>query len=165
MEQIKNRYTGEVISEGETFREAAEKAESLRGANLRGVDMIDSDLRGVDLSDSDLRGSDLCNTDLSYVDLRFVDMRGVDMRGVRFCNTVGNMREIKSLQLDTYAITYTADRLQIGCENHAISEWWEFDDETIAAMDTGALDWWRVWKPIFQQIIETSPATPTGKEA
>jgi hypothetical protein len=32
-------------------------------------------------------------------------------------------------------------------------------------MDGRALDWWRVWKPILKQIIEASPATPTGKEA
>jgi hypothetical protein len=161
MEQIRNRFTDEdVISEGETIREAAERAESLRGVNL-----LFADLRGADLRGADLRGADLRGADLRGADLRNADLYGANLRDVRLWLAVGNMKEIKSLQLDTYAITYTADRLQIGCQNFAISEWWEFDDEAINAMDGRALDWWRVWKPILKQIIEASPATPTGKEA
>jgi len=29
-------------------------------------------------------------------------------------------------------------------------------------MDSGALEWWRKWKTIIFQIIEMSPAKPTG---
>jgi len=59
-------------------------------------------------------------------------------------------------------VTYTADVMQIGCENHMISEWWEFDDRQILKMDgKAALNWWRTWKPILQQIIAASPAEPT----
>ena len=51
--------------------------------------------------------------------------------------------------------------MQIGCQNHEIQEWWKFTDDKIHAMDVNALKWWRVWKPILQQIIEVSPAAPT----
>ena len=39
------------------------------------------------------------------------------------------MGQIKSIFLDTYQITYTFDRIQIGCKNHSISEWKNFTDE------------------------------------
>jgi hypothetical protein len=68
------------------------------------------------------------------------------------------MREIKSLQIERYPITYTCDRLQIGCENHSINEWMQFDNARIAKMDKGALEWWGKWRSVLFQIIEMSPA-------
>ncbi|MCY1446804.1 hypothetical protein D9M71_633910 [compost metagenome] len=53
--------------------------------------------------------------------------------------------------------------MQIGCQFHAILEWWAFSDAEIQEMDERALDWWRIWKPILQKIIEASPAVP-GRE-
>lgn len=60
-------------------------------------------------------------------------------------------------------VTYTADRMQIGCQNHSLEEWWSFNDRQIADMDgRTALSFWRTWKPILQQIITASPAEATG---
>jgi hypothetical protein len=52
--------------------------------------------------------------------------------------------------------------MQIGCQLHLISEWWNFSDSEIDAMDSHASTWWKVWKPILQTIIEASPAVETG---
>jgi hypothetical protein len=72
------------------------------------------------------------------------------------------MQEIKSMALDRYQVVYTATTLSIGCQQHSIEDWWEFSDHKIRAMDRmRALNWWRKWKPILQQILEMSPATPT----
>ena len=122
-------------------------------ANLRGAD-----LRGADLSYADLRGANLRGADLSGADLRGANLRGANM----LC--IGNMRHIKTIQADLWAVGYTHDTMQIGCQRHMIAEWFEFSDEEIAPMDDGALDWWRVWKPILQSIIAASPAEPTGAE-
>ena len=77
---------------------------------------------------------------------------------------VGNLIHLKSIFIERYPITYTADVMQIGCERHAIADWWEFDDERIGRMDNGALEWWKKWLPFIQQAIELSPAEPTGYE-
>jgi hypothetical protein len=122
-------------------------------ADLRGSDLSDRDLRDRDLSDKDLRGSDLSGSILIHSNLR-----RSNLDGVRLWDTIGNMREINSLQIERYQIAYTYDRLQIGCENHSIDEWRQFSDEEIAGMDTGALEWWRKWRDIIFQIIEMSPA-------
>lgn len=64
---------------------------------------------------------------------------------------------------DTYAIAYTSDVIQIGCERHTISEWAEFDDKRILEMDgKTALRWWRKYKDWIFQTIELCPAKPTG---
>ena len=139
----------------------------LSGSDLSGSDLSGSNLRGSDLRGSNLRGSNLRGSDLSYSDLNGSNLRGSDLRGsdlsnIRIESVIGNRSEIKSLQIDTYDISYTDKVMQIGCESHDIKDWWEFDDETINEMETGALDWWKVWKPIIKNIIKNSPAKPTG---
>ena len=103
----------------------------------------------------------LCNANLSNADLRYADLSGANLRGanlrganLRWC--IGNMREIKSAQFDTYDVTWTKDALAIGCQQHPIKEWWQFDDTTITNMDIDALLWWKKWKLVLQQIIEMS---------
>ena len=147
------------------LRKANLRGADLHKANLRYADLWDADLSSADLwdadlRDADLRDADLYDADLSSVNLRDANLRDADLRKVNLRATIGNMEEVKSLQLEGYAVTYTAESLQIGCERHPINCWWDFCDETIAEMDTGALDWWRKWKEPLRQIIELSPATP-----
>ena len=123
---IKHKYTNEVILE----------IESLCDANLSNADLSGANLRSVELRGANLRAADLSGADL------------------RWC--IGNMREIKSAQFDTYDVTWTKDALAIGCQQHPIKEWWQFDDTIITNMDRDALLWWKKWKLVLQQIIEMS---------
>ena len=133
---IKHKYTNEVILE----------IESLCNANLRYTNLRGANLGSADLSYANLRGANLGYADLSSADLRYADLR--------WC--IGNMREIKSAQFDTYDVTWTKDTLAIGCQQHPIKDWWQFDDTTITNMDSDALLWWKKWKLVLQQIIEMS---------
>lgn len=123
-------------------------------ANLRGANLSGAGLRDANLSDAGLRGANLSDADLE----------GANLRGADLFDTAGNLAEIKSLHIDTYVATYTADRLQIGRQNHPIDEWRRFDDDVISEMGSRALEWWKKYKNIILQIIELSPATPTGHE-
>ncbi|MGL4354093.1 MAG: pentapeptide repeat-containing protein [Aeromonas popoffii] len=137
----------------------------LRGANLRGADLRDADLRDANLRGADLRDADLRDADLRDADLRGADLRGADLRGADLWSCSGERDYIKSVFVsDVYPITYTCEVLQIGCQRHKISEWWEFDDRTIASMDgKTALSFWREWKDTIRMIIEKSPAAGGGK--
>ena len=126
---------------------------NLRDATLSGANLRDADLRWANLSGANLRGADL----------RWAYLSGADLRGANLL-CIGNMRNIKTIQADRWAVGYTHDTMQIGCQRHAIAEWFEFSDAYISSMDDDALDWWRVWKPILQSIIAASPAEPTGAE-
>jgi hypothetical protein len=64
------------------------------------------------------------------------------------------MKEIYSMQLDTWMIGFTSTQLQIGCQSHTIQEWRAFSDEQIASMDEKALDWWKKWKYFIFKAIE-----------
>jgi hypothetical protein len=137
---------------------------NLRFANLSSADLSSADLSSADLSSADLSSANLSSADLSSANLRSADLssadlRSADLRSANLRFAVGNMKEIKSLFLENYPITYTYNYLQIGCERHEISEWWVFDDKAILNMDgKTALKFWRKWKSYIQQTIELSPA-------
>jgi hypothetical protein len=139
---------------------------NLRGANLRGADLGDANLRGAnlrgaDLGDAYLRGANLRGADLGDAYLRDANLRGANLRGADLGGAVGQNPWIKTLGSDIWNIVYTHDRLMIGCENHLISKWWEFNDVRIERMDDRAVEWWKRWKPILQSIIANNPAKPT----
>jgi len=147
------------------------RSADLRSADLRSADLWSADLKGADLKGADLRSANLWGADLRSADLRGANLKGANLKGANLkganlkdCN--GNMTHIKSLFCGQYPVTYTVDVMQIGCQRHKIAEWWEFDNKRILEMDgKTALKWWRTWKPILQQIIETAPAEATGDAA
>ena len=181
MIQIKNRWTLEVIFESkkETIKEAVEEAvennADLRYADLSNADLSNANLRYADLSNANLRYADLRYANLRYADLRYADLRYADLkyadlsdtnlRSVNLSNAnlsdtnlrcVGDMKYIKTMQIDRYKIGFTVDTLQIGCQRHSIEDWKNFDDEKINSMDSGALEWWNKWKDFIFKAIELS---------
>ena len=143
---------------------------NLRGAYLRGSDLRGSDLRGAYLGGADLRGVNLREADLRWTDLYGANLEGAYLEGanleganlyeanlegadLRYC--IGNSKQIKTIQTETYYITYTDKVMAIGCKQHTIEEWFNFDDETIDKMNKGtSLEWWAKWKPVLKTIME-----------
>jgi hypothetical protein len=147
---------------GADFQEADLQEADLQGANLYGADLYDADLRGAKLY-----GANLYDAYLRGADLRGADLRGADLRGADLL-CFGNMREIRTMQIDTWVIGYTADTLQIGCQRHTIDKWRKWDTDAgrkwISAMDTKALDWADRNLALVLAVIDANPATPTGHE-
>jgi hypothetical protein len=134
---------------------------SLRSADLRYADLRYASLRSANLSSADLRYADLRYASLSSADLSYADLRYADLRyAASIWGAFGNLSQVKSVQCDLWPVTYTADKMQIGCQFHALTEWWAFGDEEIQEMDSRASAWWSIWKPILKTIIEASPAVP-----
>jgi len=131
---------------------------SLRGANLSDANLSYADLRCADLSGADLSGADLSCADLSDATLSDANLSCADLSSPRsLWSTIGNSKEIKTIQTSKYTIVITSNLMQIGCMLHTILEWLSFDDATIKAMDDdGALEWWTTWKPIIQKFLEAS---------
>lgn len=128
---------------------------NLSWADLSRANLSRANLSWAHLSWANLRGADLRGADLSRANLIEANLIEANLRGA-----IGNMAEVRSLQCSEWPVTYTATHMQIGCQTHEIAAWWAFDDEAINDMDDDALDWWRAWKPILQQVIAAAPATP-----
>ena len=109
----------------------------------------EANLFGANLREADLREADLSKADLSKANLSEANLYGADLSGARLWDTIGNGVEIRTLQLPEYTVVYAGDRIQIGCKNHSIQEWSEFDDEVIKGMSDNALDFWKKYKTLI----------------
>ena len=137
-------------------------------ANLNGADLTEANLFRVNLTRADLTGACLAGANLTRADLTGANLAGSDLTGAcldgaNLIGVRGNLKHIKSVFLETYPISYTSDILQIGCERHPITDWWDFDQEQIEGMyGKKYVIWWDKWKYQIKTLIEMSPAEPTG---
>jgi len=135
---------------------------NLRWAPLQGTNLCSADLRWADIYEANLakanlhgaslrgayfKGADLKDADLSCANLIEANLTGANIHGANIRYSIGNGAEIKTLLTTKYHISYTDEILAISCEQHPKKDWLNFDDDTIAKMDKGALDWWNEWKP------------------
>ena len=79
------------------------------------------------------------------------NLRGADLRGAN-----GNLKELKTMQIETYSISFTKDILQIGCKRFSHTEWKNFSNDEIEKMDSQALSFWNKWKDFIFKAIELS---------
>ena len=141
---------------------------NMSGANMRNADMNGADMNGANMSYADMNGANMSYANMSYANMRNANMSGADMNGANMSganmnyadmsradmwNTIGNMAELRSFQLETYCVCFSKDTMQIGCERFLIEEWRSFDDATINSMGFEALTFWKKWRDfIFLSI-------------
>jgi len=139
------------------------KSANLMMANLEGANLSFAKLKGVNLSYANLMHTKLTYANLKDANLEKANLYDANLEGANltsaflFCvclnRTVGNNKEIKSLQFGKYLIVIlTGVMIYIGCEEHSIEEWENFTDEEINKMDKGALKWWKEWKETIIKI-------------
>jgi len=166
--EIKHRYTNAAIYTAdidapESTPESVKLGLAVMAALKAEADLRYANLRSANLSSADLRYANLRSANLSSADLRYADLRYANLSYADLSYAVGDNPYVRTLFTGTYAVTYTDAIMHIGCQCHAIADWWGFDDAAIAAMDgKKALEFWRTWKPILQSIIAAAPAQPTG---
>ena len=141
------------------LRNGSGKRIEAAGADLSGANFSGANLSGANLWGADLWGADLWGANFSGANLGGANLSGANLSGANFSGAIGNMREIKSAQFDQWAVTWSADVLAIGCQQHAIEKWRNADPRWIAAMAPGASDWWSRYGALVLQLIDASPAT------
>jgi uncharacterized protein YjbI with pentapeptide repeats len=122
---------------------------NLVGANLIRANLSDADLREACLAGANLSGADLRRVNFSEANLSEANLSGADLSGI-----IGNMKQLWSMQLERWPVTWTKELLQIGCKLYSLEEWRNFTDEEIDRMDKNALSWWIKWKEHIFKTIE-----------
>ena len=129
---------------------------NLYGANLYGADLYEANLYGANLYGANLYGADLYGADLYGADLRGADLYGADLRGADGENITIKMQPIQIDAIDYYIFIYDS-HMKIGCEIHAIKDWFSFSNDRIAKMDgKTALKFWNMWKSPLKEICKNS---------
>ena len=129
---------------------------NLTRTNLSGANLSEANLSEANLFIADLSKADLSKADLYYANLSEADLSEADLSEAKLQNVIGNMAEVKSLQIDKWIVVFTKDVMQIGCQRHPIENWWVFSDEEIKCMDRYALNWWYKYKSVLKTIITES---------
>lgn len=123
------------------------------------ANLYDANLYNANLCDANLFGANLFGANLRGANLRGANLCGADLENNGLWDTCGDNRFIKTLiNCGKYTITYTKDRIQIGCKNYSIEQWFSFSDDEIYVMDTGALEWWKEVKDWLKETINKFPA-------
>ena len=130
---------------GADLRRANLSGANLIGANLRRANLIDANLIDADLIDANLIDADLRRANLSGADLRRADLSGANLIDAN----------LLVLILPCYTAYVQKETTRIGCQNHSNSDWLAFDDERISKMAGNALTFWKKFKPLIQQAMET----------
>ena len=143
---------------------------NLGDADLRGADLRGAGLARANLGDADLRGAGLARANLGDAYLRGADLRGAYLRGANLADAYlagvhGNMREVKTAQIDRWPVAWTQPEggeiiLQIGCQRHPLSLWIKSDPRWIAALDPNATEWWGRWRDTVLRLVEMAPPVP-----
>ena len=126
------------------------------GSDFSGSNFRNSNFSGSDFSDSDFRNSSFRYSDFSGSNSRNSNFKNSNWENSRHQYKIGNMREWKSMQLDTYMIVFNKRIMAIGCQQYTIDEWKQFTDEKISEMDKKSLEWWNKWKDFIFKAIELS---------
>ena len=160
---VKNRYSGEVQFTAEIDCTEVDATSKKLGLAVKWAMDNEANLEWANLEGANLRGANLRGANLEWANLRGANLEEANLRGANLGGVNGINDWVKCIQIETYAITYTADVLQIGCEQHPIADWRNFDSRRIAGMDgKHSLKFWAKYKDWIFQTIELCPARPTG---
>ena len=130
---IRNKLTQGIICEVENI----DGFYGLSDANLSGAD-----LSGANLSGANLTCADLTSADLSYADLTCADLTSADL-------TRAYLTKYHDGKWSAYI---QIDNIRIGCKYFTVTEWRNFTNDDIKAMDKNALEYWERNKAIIFAI-------------
>jgi uncharacterized protein YjbI with pentapeptide repeats len=112
--------------------------------------MSHTNLIYTNLSYANLRDADLSHAILSHTNLSYANLRDTN---ISYANL--SCADLRFLQTDIWTCYIQKEHIHIGCKFHTVDEWIEFSDEDISKMDSKALAWWKVWKPLILGIAYT----------
>ena len=140
----------------------------LTDANLARAYLADANLARANLAGADLAGACLADANLARANLAGACLADACLADACLWGTSGNMVEVRSMQVDLWAVTWTTSFdgeviVQIGCQRHPLRLWEKSDPRWIAAMDDRATEWWAKWREPLLAIVKANPAVPFGQ--
>ena len=173
--QINHRWNDSVLFECDApddmesrlrTRHALEKAVDA-GANLSCANLSDAYLSCANLSDAYLSGAYLSGANLTCANLSGANLTDANLTGANLTGanlTGAKWRDgvvINKVPIQLFGlhwrVTILDEHMQIGCELHKLSDWADYDDKRIAAMDgRDALRFWRAHKDVLLGLAKSA---------
>lgn len=146
-----NKLAATLESHAKWLRDRSGERADFSGANLRSADLGRADLRWANLRSADLRSADLSSASLRWANLSGAILSGANLSGANLSQTACNFAK-----LGQYEIWTSPTHTRIGCRFHPNDYWIALSFRQAAAMDSGARDWWRVYRDVVLSMIRSS---------
>jgi hypothetical protein len=128
--------------------------EKIRNKDFSEADFSEADFSRADFSRADFSRANFWRADFSEANFSRADFWRANFWRADFNSTIGNGKNIITIQTPIWNIVIYSNRMQIGCENHSILEWMRFTDDVISGMNSKALEFWKIYKPIIKNQIK-----------
>lgn len=139
MRKITEEQLKQILEDHKDGKRANLRRTSLRKFNLHKANLRDACLTGADLREAFLLGADLSGADLRKADLRFAELTEAKLNeanlhfaDIRF--SIGNGKEIITIQTPAFHIVMTRDVLAVGCKQYKWEEWASFTEKEMKKM-------------------------------
>ena len=142
MQQIKNRYSEEVIHEhGETIAECVQHAREI-GRNLTEANLTRANLARADLTRTNLAWANIENTSFKHADMRF-------------CGRDDNAK-LAHLNVCEWPVSIQFDGIHIGCKTFTLDKIMNMTEEIAATYSDKAPIRWRRWGKAIQALAKAT---------
>ena len=96
------------------------------------------------------------------VDLSYSDLSYSNLRGAKIAEDITVSRAPIQISGLHWPITIWDAHMRIGCKFYAHAEWFNFDDDTIAAMDYRAAEFWNAHRGHLLSLCQFHASQCTG---
>lgn len=154
-------------SERELVKYCLENAISLNEANLDGLDLNHLNFDNVFINGASFKNTILSNissknasfiecdftkSDFSFCNLLNTEFEECVLKEIILRDTVGDMKNIFSVVLDTYVMTFTKEIMNLGCDSKSIEDWRKTTTDDIEDDEQKWL--WDYYKELIFEIID-----------
>ncbi|MFX3627590.1 pentapeptide repeat-containing protein [Campylobacter sp. LH-2024] len=154
-------------SERELVKYCLENAISLNEANLDGLDLNHLNFDNVFINGASFKNTILSNissknasfvecdftkSDFSFCNLLNTEFEECVLKELILRDTIGDMKNIFSVVLDTYVMTFTNEFMNLGCDSKSIEDWRKTTTDDIEDDEQKWL--WDYYKELIFEIID-----------
>ncbi len=129
----------------------------LSNLNFNDVFIINASFKNANLSEISSKNASFLDCDFSGASLYHCNFLNTELENSKFDNAdlrdcVGDMKNIFTIAIDTYVMSFTKTHLSLGCQTKTINEWRNLSSNDFEDEEQKWL--WDYYKDIMFQIID-----------
>lgn len=131
--------------------------------NLNSINAFRTNFSGAHLMGAELEQANLAYANLSHANLTGASLKHTNLFRVKMMGTMGNGKEIKTIQIGGFPCAYTNKTIQFACQRHDIDVWVNITEAALEGMDPNAKTYYAHYYDLIKELVtETAPAAPSN---
>lgn len=145
------------LENGVSLNEANLEDLNLRALNFNNAFIINANFKNAYLSEISSKNATFIDCDFSGADLSFCNFLRTEFEncifdGVNIRNCIGDMKNIFSIAIDTYVMSFTKTMMNLGCNTKTIEEWRNLTTDNLEDEEQKWM--WDYYKDVIFKLID-----------